>query len=199
MGQKLAEAGYEGMSSAVRPMALSPDERFVYFQVSFFHGFVEYDLEQDKVLRIAELPISEEAAKKQREEYLLDSAHHGLAMNPEGTKLCVAGTMSDYAAIVARSDFRTTIAANGGKPYWSTNSFDGKHCLVSFSGDDRVAVVDYATEREIANIPVGKHPQRVRTGKLAQGALGVPAQPGAGSGAAAAARPPAAPAGRRCA
>ena len=68
MGQKLAEAGYPDMSSAVRPMALSPDERFVYFQVSFFHGFVEYDFAQDKVTRVADLPISDEAEALPREE-----------------------------------------------------------------------------------------------------------------------------------
>ena len=37
-------------------MALSPDERFVCFQVSFFHSFVEYDFEQDRVTRVAQLP-----------------------------------------------------------------------------------------------------------------------------------------------
>ena len=57
MGEKLEEAGYPDMSSAVRPMALAPDEKQVYFQVSFFHGFVEYDLVQDKVLRLARLPL----------------------------------------------------------------------------------------------------------------------------------------------
>jgi YVTN family beta-propeller protein len=167
MGQKLDEAGYPDMSGAVRPMALAPDEKVVYFQVSFFHGFVEYDLVQDRVLRLAHLPLSEEAAGKRRDEYLLDSAHHGLTMNPEGTKLCAAGTMSDYAAIVDRASFAYRIVPVGLKPYWSTNSGDGRYCFVSVSGDDRVSVISYATEQEVARIPVGDHPQRMRMGRLA--------------------------------
>ena len=44
----------------MRPMALAPDEKTVYFQVSFFHGFVQYDLVNDHVLR-RELPLSKKA------------------------------------------------------------------------------------------------------------------------------------------
>jgi YVTN family beta-propeller protein len=164
MGKKLKEAGYPDMSSAVRPMALSPDERFVYFQVSFHHGFVEYDLQQDKVTRVAFLPISEEAQNTPREDYVLDSAHHGIAMNPDGTKLCVAGTMSDYAAIVSRATFKVVRQTFGEKPYWATNSGDGNYCFVSFSGDDAVAAISYRTGRRVATIPVGDHPQRMRMG-----------------------------------
>jgi YVTN family beta-propeller protein len=166
MGQKLKEAGFPNMSSAVRPMALSPDEHFVYFQVSFFHGLVEYDLLADKVVGILPLPISEKAQGLQREEYVLDSAHHGLTMNPSGTKLCVAGTMSDYAAIVDRASFRYSIATTGTKPYWATNSGDGKYCFVSFSGDDNVGVISYKTGKRVATIDVGDHPQRMRMGKI---------------------------------
>jgi DNA-binding beta-propeller fold protein YncE len=172
MGKKLDEFGEPDMSGAVRPMALSPDEHFVYFQVSFFHGFVEYDLQQDRVLRLAHLPISDEARSKRRDEYLLDSAHHGLAMNPAGKRLCVAGTMSDYAAIVERSSFAYRIAAHGHKPYWATNSGRGSYCFVSFSGDDAVSVISYRKKREIARIQVGDHPQRMRMGKVRAGWLG---------------------------
>jgi hypothetical protein len=171
MGKKLDEFGQPDMSGAVRPMALSPDERFVYFQVSFFHGFVEYDLQQDKVLRLANLPISEETSKLRREQYLLDSAHHGLSMNPRGTKLCAAGTMSDYAAIVHRDDFSFRILPAGTKPYWSTNSGDGRYCFVSASGDDSVTVISYRKEKIVKKIPVGDHPQRMRMGKIRKAAL----------------------------
>jgi DNA-binding beta-propeller fold protein YncE len=167
MGAKLAEAGYEDMSAAVRPMALSPDEHFVYLQVSFFHGFVEYDLAQDQVLRLAELPNL--VPLLPRELYLLDSAHHGIAMNAQGTKLCVAGTMSDYAAMVSREDFEDSSILqeeDGAKPYWSTTSDDGEHCFVSWSGTDSISAISYATEQEVAEIEVGDHPQRIRTGAV---------------------------------
>ena len=166
MGDKLAEHGFPNMSAAVRPMALSPNERYVYFQLSFLHGFVEYDLLEDRPLRIARLPLSEKAKRLRREQYLLDSAHHGLAMNPRGTKLCAAGTMSDYAAIVSRRSFRYKLVHVGEKPYWSTNSGDGRYCFVSVSGDDRVSVISYRTGREVARIAVGDHPQRMRMGRI---------------------------------
>ncbi len=182
IGKVLEENGYKDYSSAVRPMAIAPDEKTAYLQLSFLHGFVEFDLETDKPKRIATLPVSEAARDTPREEYLLDSAHHGLAMNPEGTKLCAAGTMSDYAAIVDRATFAFKQFSVGRKPYWATNSADGKYCFVSASGDDQVAVLDYASETQVATIPVGDHPQRMRMGVIRDEYLpGLPTSPPAGA------------------
>jgi DNA-binding beta-propeller fold protein YncE len=172
MAHKLAEAGRPGMSAAVRPMAITPDERYVYFQVSFFFGIVQYDLKRDKVVAVLDLPLGP-ARGIPRTEFLLDSAHHGLAMNPKGTKLCVAGTMSGYAAIVTRKPFelKRTIPV-GRVPYWSQSSRDGKYCFVSVAGDDRVSVISYSTAREVKRIKVGDHPQRMRTGTIRRTYLG---------------------------
>ncbi|MDX6582431.1 MAG: hypothetical protein QOI10_1615 [Solirubrobacterales bacterium] len=166
MGKKLAEAGYPNMSSAVRPMALSPNENKVYFQVSFFHGFVEYSFKQDRVTRVANMPIAPEIQDLPHEQYLLDSAHHGIAMSGDGRRLCVAGTMSNYAAIVSRKTFRYKLIHAGEKPYWSTTTANGRRCLVSWSGTDSISVISYRKRKVIAQIPVGDHPQRVRMGHV---------------------------------
>lgn len=172
MGAKMEEAGYPGFSSAVRPMAIAPDERFVYLQLSYHHGFVEFDtVGEGKVTRVATLPQSEKAMDTPKSQYVLNSAHHGLAMNPEGTKLCAAGTMSDYAAIVDSESFRHTILPVGEKPYWSTNGVDGKTCWMSVAGLDKVVVIDYAKEEIVKEISVGDHPQRVREGTVSSVAV----------------------------
>lgn len=196
LGKELAEAGYPGMSSAVRPMALSPDEKTAYLQVSFFHGIVEFKLRAKdptgggdyvsggkrepavgKVKRLIRLPISDEAAALPREQYVLDSAHHGIAINEKGTKLCVAGTMSDYAAVVNRKTGRYKVFSGAArhlrnrtysKPYWATTSTVDGNCWVSMAGSDLVLVIDYAKRKVIAEIPVGVHPQRVRDGLVSR-------------------------------
>jgi DNA-binding beta-propeller fold protein YncE len=166
IGKKLAQAGYPGMSSAVRPMAIAPDERYAYLQVSFFHGFVEFDMKKGKVRRVAQLPDRTDGMP--REQYLLDSAHHGLAINAAGTKLCAAGTMDDYAAVVNRRTFRYKILDVGSRPYWATNGPGGGRCWVSVSGDDKVVVIGYRRAKRLATIRVGDHPQRVRPGYVAE-------------------------------
>jgi DNA-binding beta-propeller fold protein YncE len=166
MGQKLAEAGYPNMSSAVRPMAITPDERYVYFQVSFLFGIVQYDLTAHRVVKVLQLPLGA-ADGLPRTEFLLDSAHHGLAMDPTAAKLCVAGTMSRYAAIVTRKPLKLmrTIPV-GRNPYWSQSSKDGRYCFVSVAGEDRVSVISFKTARKVKSIRVGDHPQRMRIGVI---------------------------------
>jgi hypothetical protein len=181
MGQELRKAGYPGMDAAVRPMTFSRNERFVYFQVSFFHGFVEYDLRKKRVRRVAELPNL--VPDTPREQYLLDSAHHGIAMSGKGNKLCVAGTMSDYAAIVARKSFRYKLIKGGKKPYWSTTTNNGKLCFVSWSGSDRISAIRFRNGKELARVRVGLHPQRMRMGNARASWLRARGQALNGSGA----------------
>ncbi|CAL9648318.1 hypothetical protein SUDANB108_06566 [Streptomyces sp. enrichment culture] len=166
MRARLDAIGLKDFSDAVRPAVFSPDESKLYFQVSFFHGFFEYDLATDRITRTKTLPKNP-ATSDDRTTFVNDSRHHGLSMSPDGKKLCVAGTMDDYATVVDRATLQEGPLVTAAKPYWATVSGDGKSCVVSESGTDQVTAIDFATGRKVVSVPVGDHPQRVRLGRVA--------------------------------
>ncbi|NNH01502.1 YncE family protein [Acinetobacter sp. ANC 5414] len=155
--------GRKDLSNAVRPIVFSNDENKIYAQVSFFNGLIEYDLNQNKITRIGQLPGSS-TIPSDRTKYVNDSRHHGLSISADGEKLCVAGTMDNYATIVDRSTLKAGKLIAAGKPYWATQSPDGKSCVISESATDVVTVIDFATGEKVLSVPVGNHPQRVRIG-----------------------------------
>ncbi|WP_055617615.1 YncE family protein [Streptomyces phaeochromogenes] len=161
MRQRLDAIGLTDYSDAVRPAAFSPDESKLYFQVSFFNGFFEYDIATDRITRTKTLPMNP-ATSTDRTTWVNDSRHHGISMKPDGTKICVAGTMDDYATVVDRATLQEGPLVTASKPYWATVSGDGKSCVVSESGADQVTAIDFTTGRKTVSVPVGDHPQRVR-------------------------------------
>ncbi|MER5209784.1 YncE family protein [Streptomyces sp. NPDC002838] len=166
MRERLDAIGLKDYSDAVRPAVFSPDESKLYFQVSFFNGFFEYDIATDKITRTKTLPKNP-ATSDDRTTFVNDSRHHGISMSPDGSKLCVAGTMDDYATVVDRATLQEGPLVTASKPYWATVSGDGKSCVVSESGTDQVTAIDFATGRKTVSVPVGDHPQRVRLGHVA--------------------------------
>ena len=171
MKEKLEEAGFDWIDRAVRPMAITKDEKFAYLQISLFHGFFEYDIVNDMLTRRLALPIPEANRDMALGDHILNSGHHGIALSGDDQTICVAGTMDGYIAIVDRKSFEyKTIKLSDdpkeAKPYWVTSSKDGTKAYVSISGLDKVSVVEYSTGKVVAEVPVGNHPQRVRNGQL---------------------------------
>ncbi|HEY8481738.1 MAG TPA: YncE family protein [Spirillospora sp.] len=158
----------------VRPAVFTRDNKTMYAQLSYLNGFIEYDLTEGKITRRVEMPFSERAAAMSPDEYPQNSAHHGMAMNPDETKLCMAGTIDDYVSVVSRPGLTTDGTVHyepGSLPYWTQTGPNGRDCYVSLSEKNQVSVIDYRTAREVARIDVGHYPQRERAARLAPEAI----------------------------
>ena len=93
-------------------------------------------------------------------------------MSGDGTRLCDVGTIDNTVTIVdaATMTVERTIEV-GLVPYWATTSLHGDACIVSVSGDDEVAIVDYATGVVTRRTGVGRFPLRNRLGRIPEASL----------------------------
>ncbi|MFK8844965.1 YncE family protein [Streptomyces sp. Ac-502] len=163
MRHRLDIYGRRDISHSVRPAVFTPDETLLYFQVSFFNGFIEYDVKRDAITRVKTLP-GNVATSVNRMAWANDSRHHGIAMNPDGDKLCVTGVMDNYATVVDRETLQEGPLVPASKPYWATVTGDGTAAVISESAADRVTAIDFTTGQRGASADVGQHPQRIRLG-----------------------------------
>lgn len=80
--------------------------------------------------------------------------------------LVVSNNRAGTADLVDPRTFKSIVNVGaGGVPYRSTTSRDGRYCFVSVARKDRVSVISFASGKEVARIPVGLHPQRMRAGR----------------------------------
>lgn len=149
----------------IRPNVVTRDGKTTYVQMSYLNGYAKVDMATGKVLKQVEIPMSDYAKEhfKTKDDYPLNSAFHGMAINGAETKLCMAGTIDNYIVIASVPAMTTDrILPSGSKPYWVSTSSDGKRCYVSNSESNDLSVVDFESATEVARVPVGKYPQRSR-------------------------------------
>src|SRR5262249_52324145 len=133
-------------SEGIRPNVITADEKTMYAQLSYLNGLIKFDLTSGWTVATLTEPFSDfaKANYPTRDDYPHDSAHHGLALSGDGTRLCDAGTIDNTVSIVRASDLSLVSTIDVGLiPYWASTSADGNVCFVSLSGDNAISVVDY--------------------------------------------------------
>ena len=156
----------------VRPFAFADDDETVYVQISYMHGFHEVDVASGEIRRTKDLPVNENVPDS-KDDYPLQSAHHGIEVSPDEQYICAAGTTGNYAAVIDRESFETVGITDVGKyPYWVSNAPDGDHAFVSVKNANKISVIEYETAEEVATIPTGDFPMVTQVADVPETGLG---------------------------
>ena len=144
-------------SDAPRPIALSRNEKRFYANVDTLIGFEVADIPSRKLLYRVEAEVPAELLRTA-------SRSHGIGLTPDQKELWMCDVFHDRTYVfdltVDPPRQVATITMQGGG-YWMTFSPDGKRCYISERIGNTVAVIDTATRKTVARIPVGQVPKRV--------------------------------------
>lgn len=154
----------------VRPMEfdVNPDgsTRYIYVEISGWHGFFVVDFETREVVKKVknpDLPLS-----RVDNDALQDSPSHGLARTPDGRTLWVASKPhnSVYAYSLPDLELLGRVPV-GHHPDWLVTTPDSRTLYVANAGSGDVSVVDRDKLEEIDRIQVGHTPKRAHALVLA--------------------------------
>jgi YVTN family beta-propeller protein len=157
------------MDLGIRPMTFSwnPDgsTKWIFAQLTGLNGFAVVDFATKKEIRRInnpELPPGKPTVPEGSD------PSHGMAVTSDGKTLVVCSRLNNYLYSYSLPDLKLLGGAElGGKGAgWVTLTPDGKKAYVANPVTNDVSVVDIATMKEVARIPVGYVPKRNVTGVL---------------------------------
>jgi YVTN family beta-propeller protein len=146
--------------NAVRPFAITKDQKLAYVQLSYLHGFMPVELDTKKKRPIVHLPALTPDVK-------LPNAwpgtyNHGIALTKDEKFLLANGSVANYVSVYSHPDlkFIKNIPV-GTDPNYLIFSKDGKYAYVSNRGSNDMSIIDVAALKEIKRVKLGKYPQRM--------------------------------------
>ncbi len=156
-------------SSGIRPMAfttnLDGSTKDIIVQLSEFHGFAVVDFATGKETARVEHPAI--PGEHPHTDGLQGAPAHGLWVSPDGTRLWSTSKVYGYAYVYSLPDLKEAGRVFVGQhPEWVTATPDGRFVYIAAAGDNQVYVVETATLKVVAQIPVGQVPKRNATARL---------------------------------
>ena len=157
------------MDLGVRPMTFNsnPDgsTKWIFVQLTGFNGFAVVDFATRKEInriKNPDLPPGKATVPAGSD------PSHGMAVTADGKTLVVCSRLNNFLYAYSLPDLKLLGGAElGGKGAgWVTLTPDGKTAYVANPVTNDVSVVDIASLKEVARIPVGFVPKRNTTGML---------------------------------
>jgi YVTN family beta-propeller protein len=163
------------LDEGVRPMTMekAPDgsTRRIFVQLSNLNGFAVVDFAARKEVDRIKLPDNGYGAQERR----MDSPSHGMGVAPDGKTLWVTSIAANavYAyslpelKLLGHAALPEIKVANrkpiSSVPNWVTFTPDSKRLYISNAAARSVSVIDTASIKLIATVPVGEVPKRINT------------------------------------
>jgi len=149
--------GKLNFSDAVRPIALSRDEKRFYANIDNLIGIEVAEVSEPKLVH----RIAANIPGDQKE---VPSRSHGIGIRADQKELWTCDVNHHLVYVFDITDpipRQIATIPMGGEVYWLTFTPDGKICYVSVRGKNRVAAVDTATKKILTRIPSGEMPKRL--------------------------------------
>ena len=151
------------LSAGIRPMTFetNPDgsTKRIFVQLSDYHGVAVVDWAQRKEVQRWEHALVPGA--ETHNDGLQGAPAHGLGIPAGGKTLWSTSKVNGYAYVYSLPDLKEVGRVFVGQhPEWLTFTPDGRSAYLAAAGDNSVTVVDVATLKVTAHIPVGQVPKR---------------------------------------